>query len=1072
MIRKLSLFTVFLILLQVLLPLSNVFATEIQAPANLKASQYYPGNIVLDWDKVTGVSSYRIYKIQDGQQELVKEVSYENTDTTVYNVSEGSSTFAVSSIRRDSESELSNTVIVEVVYPEMESPLNVVSSIASGNDLTISWDKVTYAADYNIYQVVDGTRTLTATTKTNSYTFVNHPEGKYSYEITSYNSRFGESFEGSQIEGDVVFPEIKSPIVTYKIENGNDLIFNWQKANYATNYRVYELVDGERKLLTTTRLNSHLISNVSEEKHVYEVTTYSDRFGESEVPFRIEIDMVFPDMQAPESLTYTLSNYNDINLRWTQAEYADSYKLYQVIDGEKKLILSTSALNTPHKNMPEGHYKYEVASYSDRFGESEQVANLEFDLIHPDMLAPENPTITVQNGNDLVLRWDAFEYATAYKVYQIINGERKLIATKVGNAHTMVNMPEGKYTFEITSYSDRFGESPTGSRIEYELNFPELQALELTGKVENENTIILDWTKEDNAAGYNVYQVIDGTKKFVGTTTSLQFKVSNQPEGRYIFEVTSYHSRFGESPSSNQVKLYIGPKLEAPKTSGSIVEDDSVTLNWGLVQNAESYNIYEVVNGELKLVENTTETSLTISDLEPGDYEYRVVPISPSGVESEAYSTIQIQAEEFDTTSPVTTSNITETVLKEDAEVQLTATDTQSGVNKTFYSINGSEFTAGTSFTLAEEGTHKVSFYSVDKAGNKEEVKTVEVKLDKTAPVTTSNMTDNWYKEEVEVQLTATDDLSEVDKTLYSIDGSEFQEGTSFTLAEEGAYKVSFYSIDKAGNEEEAKTIEVKVDKIAPETTSNATNDWSKEDVPVELTATDNASGVDKTYYSINGSDYVEGTSFTISEEGIHEVSFYSVDKAGNVEEAKTVEVKVDKSAPEVSWNLDDEYTLGAQLPSYKASDAVSGIASEVLTVNGQGVSNINLDQPGTYNVVLTLTDYAGWTTTVEKTYVVYIPATINVNPGIIKGNKGVFTVQVTTPKGFDTAQFDLSSAKVNGVSANTGTKGLEQQAKKGQFKFERENFQWNEEEVELEFRAMLDGYLVVGSKTVKVLAK
>ncbi|MEH7225062.1 hypothetical protein V7112_14730, partial [Bacillus sp. JJ1566] len=61
------------------------------------------------------------------------------------------------------------------------------------------------------------------------------------------------------------------------------------------------------------------------------------------------------------------------------------------------------------------------------------------------------------------------------------------------------------------------------------------------------------------------------------------------------------------------------------------------------------------------------------------------------------------------------------------------------------------------------------------------------------------------------------------------------------------------------------------------------------------LTATDSISGVAQTYFAVNGSDFVEGTSFTVSEEGITEVSYYSVDVAGNVEEIHTVLVKIDK---------------------------------------------------------------------------------------------------------------------------------------------------------------------------------
>ncbi|OCA89032.1 OmpL47-type beta-barrel domain-containing protein [Pseudobacillus wudalianchiensis] len=360
----------------------------------------------------------------------------------------------------------------------------------------------------------------------------------------------------------------------------------------------------------------------------------------------------------------------------------------------------------------------------------------------------------------------------------------------------------------------------------------------------------------------------------------------------------------------------------------------------------------------------------------------------------------------------------------------------------------------------------------MDKAGNKEKVQTVEVKIDKTAPITVSNVSERWSKEEVPVKLTATDELSGTAKTFYSINGSEYKEGTSFTVDREGVNEVSFYSVDKAGNKEEVQTVEVKIDKTAPVTASDVPETWSKEEVPVKLTATDKLSGADKTFYSVNGSEYKEGASFTVDKEGVNKVSFYSVDKAGNKEEIQSVEVKIDKTKPVVSWDLSSEYALGASFNlAYTAEDKMSGVASETLTLNGKTLTNgekVILDQPGAYKAVVTVTDKAGWITTLEKTFTVYIPATIDVNPGIIKGNSGVFTVQVTVPKGFDTAKFDLGSAKVNAVSANTGTNGLVQQAKKGQFKFDRENFSWSPGKVKVEFRALLDGQLVIGSTTVE----
>ena len=121
---------------------------------------------------------------------------------------------------------------------------------------------------------------------------------------------------------------------------------------------------------------------------------------------------------------------------------------------------------------------------------------------------------------------------------------------------------------------------------------------------------------------------------------------------------------------------------------------------------------------------------------------------------------------------------------------------------------------------------------------------------------------------------------------------ADFVEGTSIPVNGEGVHSISFYSVDKVGNTEKVQTIEVKIDKTAPVTTSDAPKSWTKEDVTVNLTAADKQSGVAKTFYSINGSEYVEGTSFVVDKEGVNQISFYSVDQAGNKENEQTVEVK------------------------------------------------------------------------------------------------------------------------------------------------------------------------------------
>jgi hypothetical protein len=94
-----------------------------------------------------------------------------------------------------------------------------------------------------------------------------------------------------------------------------------------------------------------------------------------------------------------------------------------------------------------------------------------------------------------------------------------------------------------------------------------------------------------------------------------------------------------------------------------------------------------------------------------------------------------------DFTPPTTTASTTGTLgingwYTSNALVTLTATDTESGVATTSYSLNGgvSWTPYASPFSITTEGTTTILYYSVDKEGNTEATNTLMVKIDKTAP--------------------------------------------------------------------------------------------------------------------------------------------------------------------------------------------------------------------------------------------------------------------------------------------------------------------------------------------------
>jgi pimeloyl-ACP methyl ester carboxylesterase len=154
--------------------------------------------------------------------------------------------------------------------------------------------------------------------------------------------------------------------------------------------------------------------------------------------------------------------------------------------------------------------------------------------------------------------------------------------------------------------------------------------------------------------------------------------------------------------------------------------------NNGQIGKTEVYNDVPVnIASTIKLdiSENSQNNQISIDEDGTGNFETK---ISDSTIES---------GEVDDLTPPQTTINISGTKgINEhyisDLSVELTSTDNESGVLKTLYSIDGGEtFNVYLGpIAINQESIVSFKYYSIDKVGNNEEIKTEEIKIDKTAP--------------------------------------------------------------------------------------------------------------------------------------------------------------------------------------------------------------------------------------------------------------------------------------------------------------------------------------------------
>lgn len=277
-----------------------------------------------------------------------------------------------------------------------------------------------------------------------------------------------------------------------------------------------------------------------------------------------------------------------------------------------------------------------------------------------------------------------------------------------------------------------------------------------------------------------------------------------------------------------------------------------------------------------------------------------------------------VTTETQDTTPPTITATVTPEANENgwhntDVTVHFDATD-DSG-------IKPGSVTPDVIFS-AEGEDQSVIGGAEDNAGNKNSFTVGNINIDKTAPVTEATPigtqgNNEWYTSSVTINFSATDNLSGVDKTSYSLDGGNVQSGNSVTIDDDGLHQIKYHSQDLAGNAETEKSLEIKIDQTAPvvSITSPENKNYKnsgmlliKFAVRDNLTAEENL----KTEIRYDG-NIMDNLSVDLSLEklGEHVVSIVAIDEAGNGSEVAQASFNVDTDIDSISKNVKHYFSLG-----------------------------------------------------------------------------------------------------------------------------------------------------------------
>ena len=413
-----------------------------------------------------------------------------------------------------------------------------------------------------------------------------------------------------------------------------------------------------------------------------------------------------------------------------------------------------------------------------------------------------------------------------------------------------------------------------------------------------------EWTNQDVILSASVS---DGTVEyFNGSDWVAGDKFTVGENGTYQFRVTDAAGNVTEKSVVVDKIDKVAPTLDISGNATEWTNKDVIltaTVSDGTV---EYFNGSEWIEGN----------KLTVG--ENGTYQFRVTDAAGNVTEK------SVVVDKIDKVAPTLeiSGNATEWTNQ---DVVLIAAISDGTVEY----FNGSEWVAGNSLTITENGTYQ--FRVTDAAGNVTEKSVVVDKIDKVAPtLDISGNTTEWTNKNVILTATVSDG------TVEYFNGSEWVAGNSLTVTENGTYQ--FRVTDAAGNITEKSVVVDKIDKVAPTIDIHlSSNNWTHNAVTANTMFNDDLSGISEVEYSFNAQDWIVGTSATVQNNGT--IYWKATDFAGNVSYTSSVVSNIVAIDPETESPV-HVYSGGLLIKDGVSFDNEHITSDHLMYVTSGGIAN------------------------------------------------------------------------------------------------------------------------------------
>ncbi len=235
------------------------------------------------------------------------------------------------------------------------------------------------------------------------------------------------------------------------------------------------------------------------------------------------------------------------------------------------------------------------------------------------------------------------------------------------------------------------------------------------------------------------------------------------------------------------------------------------------------------------------------------------------------------------------------------ATIKIAVKDDISGVDKTYISLNGEDFKQWLGeIVLNEEGDYFLKYFSCDRVGNIEKVKTINLSIDFTPPksrLKVIGLADgNIISAKTKLQLVAEENLLSIGKTYYKIDNgtrlASADGNIPITQLQDGNHHLEYFTEDNTNGRESVQFFDFYLDKNSPIVITDVLGDrfivnekiYFSGRTKLKFTAVDNKSGVEDIFYSLDGKAFTKYSDpfYMPTKAGVYAIRYYAFDKMGN----------------------------------------------------------------------------------------------------------------------------------------------------------------------------------------------